>query len=320
MKLTFKDKFMELLDDEDVIKKLNRVLKQKNKTPDNSEVMSAEYKRLENENISLKSQLDKITEENDGLENTISEKQRDITNLRNYNHDILEKYHSNQKELDELKSELAETKAELKKSKNAYISLSSQFERIQTENDGLKNTISEKQSDISDWQKRYNAKEQELNETKSKLAETKADSDTLKGYFRKPFELYDRYKNLDDRIKRQISNIISDKSIMAFISSCSQYGNLEMLWDHTKYLLLNGEDISILRDIFGYFFELLNESAEKPPYAWSEDNTGIRYDDSRHICGYNSSAQGIVREIQLRGYVSANTGKIVRKTVVKAER
>ena len=31
MKLTFKDKFMELLDDEDVIKKLNKVLKQKNK-------------------------------------------------------------------------------------------------------------------------------------------------------------------------------------------------------------------------------------------------------------------------------------------------
>jgi len=275
LKLTFKDKFIELLDDEDIIKKLNKVLKQKNKTPDNSEVMSAEHqrqlniamqenKRLENENISLKSQLDKITAENDRLENQINEKQRDITNLKSYNHDILEKYNSNKKELDELESELSETKAELKKAKTV--------------------------------------------------------SDKLKGYFKEPFELYDRYKNLDDRIKRQISNIISDKSIMAFISSCSQYGNLEMLWDHTKYLLLNGEDISVLRDIFGYFFELLNESAEKPPYAWSEDNTGIRYDDSRHICGYNSSAQGIVREIQLRGYVSANTGKIVRKTVVKAER
>ena len=275
MKLTFKDKFMELLDDEDVIKKLNRVLKQKNKTPDNSEIMSAEHqrqlniamqenKRLENENISLKSQLDKITAENDRLENQINEKQRDITNLKSYNHDILEKYNSNKKELDELESELSETKAELKKAKTV--------------------------------------------------------SDKLKGYFKEPFELYDRYKNLDDGIKKQISNIISDKSIMAFISSCSQSGNLEMLWDHTKYLLLNGEDISVPRDIFGYFFELLNESAEKPLYTWNEDSIGIRYDDSRHICGYNSSAQGIVREIQLRGYVSANTGKIVRKTVVKAER
>ena len=262
--MSLKYRFMKLLEDEDVIKKLNKVLKLKNKTPDNLGVMSAEYQRLENENISLKSQLDKITEENDGLENTISEKQRDITNLKSYNHDILEKYNSNKKELDELESELSETKAELKKAKTV--------------------------------------------------------SDKLKGYFKEPFELYDRYKNLDDRIKRQISNIISDKSIMTFISSCSQYGNLEMLWDHTKYLLLNGEDISVLRDIFGYFFELLNESAEKPLYVWSEDNTGIRYDDSRHICGYNSSAQGIVREIQLRGYASANTGKIIKKSVVKAER
>ena len=272
MKLTFKDKFIELLDDEDVIKKLNKVLKQKDKT-DGS--MSAEYqrqlniamqenKRLEDENISLKSQLERLETDNDRLNNKISDKERDIHNLKSYNHDILEKYNSNKKELDELKSELSETKAELKKAKTV--------------------------------------------------------SDKLKGYFKEPFELYDRYKNLDDRIKRQISNIIGDKSIMTFISSCSQYGNLEMLWDHTKYLLLNGEDISVPRDIFGYFFELLNESAEKPLYVWNEDSIGTRYDDSRHICGYNSSAQGIVREIQLRGYASANTGKIIKKSVVKAER
>ena len=100
--MSLKYRFMKLLEDEDVIKKLNKVLKLKNKTPDNLGVMSAEYQRLENENISLKSQLDKITEENDGLENTISEKQRDITNLKSYNHDILEKYNSNKKELDEI--------------------------------------------------------------------------------------------------------------------------------------------------------------------------------------------------------------------------
>ena len=89
----------ELLGIEYLRKKLNKVLKLKNKTPDNLGVMSAEYQRLENENISLKSQLEKITAENDRLENTISEKQRDIINLKSYNHDILEKYHSNQKEL-----------------------------------------------------------------------------------------------------------------------------------------------------------------------------------------------------------------------------
>ena len=327
MRLTFKEKFIKLLDDDDVIKKLNKVLKLKNKTPDNSEVMSAEYKRLENENISLKSQLEKITAENDRLENTISEKQRDIINLKSYNHDILEKYHSNQKELEETKSELSETKAELKKSKNVYISLKSQLEEIIAENNRLKNTISEKDRDIiylkshnNDILEGYKSKEKELSETQAELQKSKAVSDELTGYFKNPLELYDRYKNLDDRIKRQLSNIIIDKSIMTFISSCSQYGNLEMLWDQTKYLLLNGEDISVPRDIFGYFFELLNESAEKPLYTWNEDSIGTRYDDSRHICGYNSSAQGIVREIQLRGYVSANTGKIVRKTVVKAER
>ena len=61
--MSLKYRFMKLLEDEDVIKKLNKVLKLKNKTPDNLGVMSAEYQRLENENISLKSQLDKITEE-----------------------------------------------------------------------------------------------------------------------------------------------------------------------------------------------------------------------------------------------------------------
>ena len=76
---------MKLLEDEDVIKKLNKVLKLKNKTPDNLGVMSAEYQRLENENISLKSQLDKITAENDGLRiGAIVVKSVPVTEIRHH--------------------------------------------------------------------------------------------------------------------------------------------------------------------------------------------------------------------------------------------
>lgn len=161
-----------------------------------------------------------------------------------------------------------------------------------------------------------------LSGKEKQLADAYKELGQYRDIYAEPERIYGEYMKLDPSLRQRLSGMISDKSAVAFISSCSRKENLEALWDYIKTLLMTpgSEDaaIPVLSEIFDYFFDLFNESSDKPVYVRSSVNIGARFDDEQHIRGREGKAQGRIKEVLLLGYSSVNTGNAVRKSVVIA--
>lgn len=219
-----------------------------------------------------------------------------------------------QAELDRARNVIADNESTIGKQNRAIDELNRKLIAIKSENESSQRAYAaevEKNRTAIQTLQKENGTLQKENQTLRALAIN----------FQKPLSLYQKYTALHSELKRNLAGIISDQTPLSFISSLSRYENLESLWEYIKYLIGsgNGEEIPVLKEIFEFFFLLMNDSSEKATYALSEVRIGSRYDDDLHIRGYGSAAQGTVREVQLPGYYSVNTGNIIKKSVVKAE-
>lgn len=210
-------------------------------------------------------------------------------------------------ELENMKSVLSSQESAVAEKNKIIENFNSQIVVIKNENQRL--------------QQRYAT---EVDKNRHTIESLQKENDTLRVLavnFHKPLSLYQEYTTLNSELKKNLLGIISHQTPIAFISSLSRYENLESLWEYIKYLIGsgNGGEVPVLKEIFEFFFLLMNDSSETPVYALSEVKIGSRYDDDLHIRGYDSAAQGTVREVQLTGYYSVNTGNIVKKSVVRAE-
>ena len=241
---------------------------------------------------------------------------------------------------DELRKELAGLRGRVQQQESALASkteeikgLRAQVERQNQELDDKTFTIQKSEKTINDLNDQIQRMEQSyddaLKEKEKKLQEKEEErkkaTDELAGYqscFQKPWALFESYKSLSEKARGQLSSIISVSSPLTFIASLSEFSHLESLWENIKYMILNGgrtEDTQKLTEIFVYFFNLMNDSIPEPVYKMIPERTGVRFDDTKHIRGFGSTAQGVVKEIQLPGYYAVNTRRIIRKSVVKAE-
>lgn len=226
------------------------------------------------------------------------------------------------------RQETARLKAELDRAKNALSTHEATIGRQNQAIDDLNRKLAAVKSENETNQRTYAAESEKYHSTIQALQKENGtlqkENNTLRALavnFQKPLSLYQKYTALESGLKRNLAGIISDQDPLTFISSLSRYENLESLWEYIKYLIGNGssEEVPLLKEIFEFFFLLMNEASEKAAYALSEVKIGSRYDDALHIRGYHSAAQGTVREVQLPGYYAVNTDQIIKKSVVRAE-
>lgn len=163
----------------------------------------------------------------------------------------------------------------------------------------------------------------QLHQSKRLQSEHIRELDYLKRNFASVMDLYEKYQKVLEQHRKYLSNIVSDRDIITFVSSCSQFDHLERLWDYCKSEILNDGDaqfLEILSAIFDYFFDVYNKCFDTPRYERNRISVGDTFDEEYHIRGKDSGVSGMVKRIDLVGYQSVTTGEIIKKSVVFVER
>lgn len=216
-------------------------------------------------------------------------------------------------------SELLEMKKICQEKDDRYCALLSDFENMKEKYI----LIEKKLVEINDMYEMEKEKNNLLQRTNNKLlSHTQLIEEKLKTYeenFSDAVDLYSKYKNVSEERRNFLMTIVSDKSLIDFISSCVQFNNIEALWDYIKTMLYEeheDQEVNILISIFEHFFLLYNNLSETPLYLMADVNIGDEFDDDYHIRGNGSKVSGKITSVQLRGYKSAVTNKYKRKSIV----
>lgn len=260
------------------------------------------------------------------------EVQQEILSLINKNQEAFSGSHT--AELNE-RSDIIETlQCENDSLKTENRSLNSQMEKalfeinkIKHEKDLLNQEAMEKTKEINSLQKVILEKDKKISthfaETQKLNAQISALQDELSQFKESIGEVvvvYEKYSRLSKNTLEKLSNIICSDNLMGFITSCSDYKNLEGLWDYNKSLIMSETDsiaLPVLEEVFSVFFNTYNSSSKNPRFIYDTTNVGDMFDDELHVKGKTSKVQGNISAVLLRGYRSAVTNNIVRKSVVK---
>ena len=173
--------------------------------------------------------------------------------------------------------------------------------------------------ELSDRQKaEKEALEKELKECRYETEIAINEAENLRGFFGEVISVYNTYLTLDETTKRNLSNIINCSTILLFIISCSEYDNLQRLWDYIKTLAVGGnfEKLLVLKHVFDFFFSGYNSSRQPSRFVLDTTKVGDIFDDDEHIRGFGSKVSGRITEVVLYGYRNAATGRIEKKSVV----
>lgn len=225
--------------------------------------------------------------------------------LRSENDDLISENKSLKKQLESIRSDNNQLK---QKNKSLEQELKEGVNEIYT----LKNTLLEKEKIIA----AHDAETGELN------SQIKAFHDELLKYKRSIGDLvllYEKYLKLSANTKERLSNIICSDNLIGFIVSCSDFKNLEELWDYNKSLIMSGSnnnELTVLKEVFDIFFKAYNSSSKNPRYAYDDTKENDLFDDDLHVKAKNSKVQGKISAVLLRGYRSAVTSNPIKKSVV----
>lgn len=237
-----------------------------------------------------------------------------------------------QSQISSLQSRLQQANESLEQYKNFYIHAKPELEK----NEKMQKEIENFKSEISDYEADIHEKSTEIeklrtaldkannknNELLSKLKTAKENADRLKKQFDTPINFLDMYRELSDSTRSGLENVISDKNEITFIASCSNENNLSSIWEYTKDISGDSsyaDDFKILSRIFDYFFDVFNDSLPDAKYIRDNVEPGDYLDDDYHDRCAGSATSGEITEIILRGYKSKNTGRIIHKSLVKAQ-
>ncbi len=108
---------------------------------------------------------------------------------------------------------------------------------------------------------------------------------------------------------------------MSFICGGAQTSALETIWDVLRECVQQGkaDDASTLWDIFEYCLQLVNASKIQARYETLPVEEGDTFDMDYHSEGQGSKAQGTIADIYLRGFRNSYNGKVIRKSIVRAD-
>lgn len=226
------------------------------------------------------------------------EKSREINKLKIEKSELKDRDKHLKDVKNDLESEIAQLMSEIKQLETDKKSLESENAKLIRDHDKIKKDNAALKSQHEDALKR------------EKL---------LESYVGKPLSVFSEYRQLSEEERANLRTIISDKNVIAFVSSGSRQSTLDSLWDYIKNLIFtNGDpkEICILGNVFGYFFDLINESAGKALFVPDNTEVGDSYDDDKHIRTSKGNVQGKIKKIELIGYKHAGSGKIIKKTIV----
>ncbi|MBQ7568226.1 hypothetical protein IJT17_05400 [bacterium] len=209
---------------------------------------------------------------------------------------------------------------------NMYLStineLKKENSKLKSDNANLKADKKTAEDNRDDLIKERDDLIKQLERVQSDLTNAKTENHNLTNTFGKPIDLLRRYRELPRHIKDSLSDVISHVDEVHFIASCSSQEHLKAIWDYTKQLIEDGrnaDDIEVLKGIFDYFFVIFNESLTTPKFVRDDVAQGDRFNYERHDRCPGSSASGVITEVVLKGYKSANTGNIICKSVVRVQ-
>lgn len=179
--------------------------------------------------------------------------------------------------------------------------------------------LTKKEKEIEKLKCNISSLENEKNNLSNELESANKTIEILKKKFETPITYFKLYQGLSDSVKSGLENVISDKSEIAFIVSCSSEENLSFIWEYIKDISNNIEskDFIVLNDIFDYFFDVFNESLPEARYKRDDVEIGEDFDEDIYDRCSGSSTSGEITKVVLKGYKSRNTGKIIHKSLVK---
>lgn len=182
-------------------------------------------------------------------------------------------------------------------------------------------TLTIEKKELIETQNQYSQSNELLQRETEQLKQELAKEQTLSINIKKSAGLYDRYLELSENIRISgLGNVISDKTVLSFMISCSDFDNLSSIWDYCKNMIQNASfsdaEISIIRDIFEYYFEETNNALPIAKYKLDDVRSSQEFDDELHIRGKDSRVSGRISEVLLRGYVQVNNGKRMRQSIV----
>lgn len=193
---------------------------------------------------------------------------------------------------------------------------------LQTLSDELKRQLTSEKNKAESIQKELKETFLYLEEIKvhnKKLEEKLAYSNVIIEDYKSRYKIYDRLNALSENTLMDVSRIFKGKNYEEFIACGAQIDSINSLWDYTKNkILLNKEfDVEVLTDIIQYFISLYNKTSDTPTFIIQEVNIGDEFDADLYIRTSDSRASGRILEVCLIGYANKNTGKIIKKSIVR---
>lgn len=226
---------------------------------------------------------------------------------------------------EELSTQLNSTLESLNEARSTNETLSEEknvlTRKLESEKIRLENSLSENarlQGELSTREAEFQETQNKLFNCEDQLQSATKETAYYKNAFGELISIYSSYLELSNATRRSLLNIISAKDMLAFVVSCSEYDNLQRLWDYNKTLAVSGtaDELDTLVKVFDFFFEKYNSSRQEPRFIPDSTRPGDLFDDEEHIRGCGSKVSGRISEVVLRGYKNAVTGRIEKKSVV----
>lgn len=208
---------------------------------------------------------------------------------------------------DEIEEENKKLKEDYKTKQGAYVALDSKYKDLTKKNEEQSQQNANNLKKIEGLERKILDKQQELDS-----------ANTIISNFETPIELFKKYKEVSERVKHGLENVINYENEILFIVSCTSEQNLSSIWRYIRDISSDeaGNDFVILNEIFDYFFEVFNNSLPESRYIRDDVKVGDEFDSDYHDRCYGSLTSGDVTRVVLRGYRSKNTGKIIHKSLV----
>lgn len=190
----------------------------------------------------------------------------------------------------------------------------------QRDRDEYKRSYQQIRHEAEEKQEKYEVlrekQEQQVSELQKKLVEAQA----VSAPFAEALRIYEQVQSLSPAVKKRVQSYFKSQTPVSFLVCAGQENNLSSLWDIAKEENANCsvEDKSILLTLLTYSIEQVNDSYDTPRYALRSDQVGERFDNRFHIRSPDSSLySGPIKEVILPGIDQLNTGKVVRQSVVR---
>lgn len=231
------------------------------------------------------------------------------------------------KEIDSLNSQIGQLQSKLHQADIQLRQTKSQLEIYKKTVDDLQAKVDKYQLELQEKSEKNFELENEIGicrndklQLSSELNSITGKYEKLKQQFQEPLFYYDKYQSLSFSTRSGLENIVCVKNEITFIASCANEDSLSALWQYAKEIsgrMDCKDDFEALCQIFDWFFELYNGSLPNRKYVRESVEVGDDFDDEYHDRCHGSATSGEIKEILLRGYKTANTGRVVQKSLVR---